>query len=186
MKFSEFLKFSGLLLFFSVTVNEAMCQGSYASDSLILLNMVQNRQVAMKRKDVPAMLKQFSDDATFINPSGYFYENKAEIEAYHNTLTHLDTITYYYSTGSVELRMLDANNALIYYPWRMDWYNIAHPADTLYQEFGLFTITAQKRNTTWYWIAVTDQHTPEFFDDLYEHKGITPKKQQKTNVITRK
>jgi hypothetical protein len=164
-------------MFFSITVNEAFCQGTYASDSLILLNMVQTRQFAMKKKDVPAMMKQFANDATFINPAGYIYENKAEIESYYNTLTHLDTISYYYGTGSVELRMLDANNAMVYYPWRMDWYNIQHPTDTLYKEFGLFTITAQKRNTIWYWIAVTDQHTPEFFDDLYDHRGITPQKQ---------
>ncbi len=183
MKFSQLVKNLIFLLFLSVTAIESFCQDGYASDSLILLSMVQMRQFAMQKKDVPAMMKQFSDDATFINPAGYIYRNKSEIETYHNTLTHLDSITYYYATGAVQLRMLDGNNALIYYPWRMDWYNVAHPADTLYKEFGLFTISAQKRNTTWYWIAVTDQHTPEFFDDLYSHKGITPpKKNGKTNA----
>lgn len=176
MKYSSIAKFFVFLILFSIMVNDAICQGSYSSDSLILLSMIQTRQISMKKKDMPAVMKQFADDATFINPAGYFYQNKKEIESYYNTVTHLDSINYYYSTGSLELRMLDGNNALIYYPWRMDWFNIAKPADTLYKEYGLFTITAQKRNTTWYWIAVTDQHTPDFFDDLYDHKGITPSK----------
>ncbi len=179
MKFAESMKRSVFLISFLVAVNAAFCQSGYGSDSLILLNMIQTRQFAMKKKDVPAMMKQFANDATFINPAGYIYQKKTEIESYQYTLTHLDTISYYYGTGTVQLRMLDANNALIYYPWRMDWYNIKNPADTLYKEFGLFTITAQKRNTIWYWIAITDQHTPEFFDDLYEHRGITPRNQRR-------
>ncbi len=178
MKYSLILKVSVFFLLFSSVAKYGICQGAYSSDSLILLSMVQARQFAMEKKDIPGVMKQFADDATFINPAGYFYGNKKEIESYYNTLTHLDSINYNYSTGSVELRMLDSDNALIYYPWRMDWYHLAHPADTLYKEFGLFSITAQKRNTNWYWIAVTDQHTPDFFDDLYENKGIAPPKKQ--------
>ena len=170
------------LLVFCFVAKPATCQSAYAPDSLILLSMVQTRQFAMKQKDIPSVMKQFADDATLINPAGYFYENKKEIESYYNTVTHLDTITYNYTSGTVELRMLDGNNALIYYPWEMDWYNTKKTGTILYKEFGLMSISAQKRNTSWYWVAVNDQHTSDFFDDLYEHKGVaTPKKSSSGN-----
>ncbi len=179
MKYSSIVKFFVFLFFFSVMVNDAFCQGSYASDSLILLSMVQTRQFAMQKKDIPAVMKAFADDATLINPGGYFYTNKKEIQDYLITVNHLDTITYNYSAGNVDVRMLDGSNALVYYPWQMDWYNIKQPGKILYEEYGLSSITAQKRNTTWYWIAVTDQHVPDSFEDLYDHKGtLTPLKRK--------
>ena len=76
MKFAESMKRSVFLISFLVAVNAAFCQSGYGSDSLILLNMIQTRQFAMKKKDVPAMMKQFANDATFINPAGYIYKKK--------------------------------------------------------------------------------------------------------------
>ena len=176
MKHPSIIKASVFLLILCLGAGQANSQGAYAPDSLILLSMVQMRQFAMKKKDIPAIMKQYADDGTLVNPAGYFYANKKEIEQYYNTLNHLDTITYNYSWGAVELRMLDGENALIYYPWEMDWYNTKNPGNILYKEFGLMSISAQKRNTIWYWVAVNDQHTTDFFEDLYQHKGVTPEK----------
>ena len=177
MKLAGLVRNFVLLIFFSITVNEAICQ-RYASDSLILLSMMQTQQFAMQKKDISTVMKPFADDANLVNPAGYFYSNKKEIEEYYMTINHLDTITYKYSSGNVDLRMLDGNNALIYYPWEMDWYNIKQPAKILYKESGLVSIVAQKRNTMWQWVAVTNQHTPEFFKELYNNKGtITPRQE---------
>ena len=139
---------------------------------------MQTQQFAMQKKDLSTVMKPFAEDANLVNPAGYFYSNKKEIEDYYITINHLDTITYNYSSGSVDLRMLDGNNALIYYPWEMDWYNIKQPGKILYKESGLVSIVAQKRNTMWQWVAVTNQHTPEFFQDLYDHKGTISRKQE--------
>ena len=171
MKFAKCAKDLCLIIFFSFIANSAFCQGRYASDSLILLNMVQTQQFAMQRKDLPSVMKSFADDASLVNPAGYFYANKREIQSYYNTMNHLDTITYNYSSGMADLRMLDGNNAVVFYPWEMDWYNINQPGKILYKEYGLVSMIAQKRNTTWQWVSITNQHTPEFFNDLYDHKG---------------
>ena len=176
MKFYRMILHFVFLGFLCVLFNKSYCQGSYASDSLILLSMMQTRQFAMKKKDIPAVMKQFADDATLVNPGGYFYTNKKEIQDYLITVNHLDTITYNYSLGNVDVRMLDGSNALIYYPWEMDWYNIKQPGKILYKEFGLSSISAQKRNTLWFWVAVTDQHVPDFFEDLSDHKGTVTHK----------
>ena len=178
MKYPSIIKAIVFLLIFCSLAKPATCQNAYAPDSLIILSMMQTQQFAMQRKDLSAVMKPFADDASLVNPAGYFYANKKEIEEYYNTMNHLDTITYNYSSGNVDLRMLDGNNALIYYPWEMDWYNIKQPGKILYKEFGLMSISAQKRNTMWQWVAVTNQHTPEFFEELSDHKGTaTPKKE---------
>ena len=85
-------------------------------DSLALVKMVNERETAMKKKDIPAVMAQFSDDATFINGDGYYYANKAEIEGFHKGLTQSDSLGYYYTVGHVHVRILDNNNALVYYP----------------------------------------------------------------------
>lgn len=178
MKFTKSMKNFWFIIFFSLIANSAFSQGRYASDSLILLNMVQTQQFAMQRKDLPSVMKPIADDASLVNPAGYFYANKREIQSYYNTMNHLDTITYNYSSGNVDLRMLDGNNALIFYPWEMDWFNINQAGKILYKEYGLVSAIAQKRNTTWELISITNQHTPEFFKELYDHKGtITPRKE---------
>ena len=132
--------------------------------------MVTDRENAMREKDVPTIMSQFSDDATFINAVGLYSADKKEVEKFHNGLTRMDSISYYYLAGKVTVRILDDNNALVYYPWRMDWYNISNLIDTLRKEIGLMTLSAQKRNGKWLWIAITNQHTPEYFEDLKKHK----------------
>jgi len=179
MSFFRIILHFVFLAFLSVICNKSYCQGRYASDSLILLSMVQTRQLAMKKKDIPAVMKQLADDATFVNPGGYFYANKKEIQDFLITVNHLDTITYNYSAGNVDVRMLDGSNALIYYPWEMDWYNIKEPDKILYKEFGLSSVSAQKRNTLWLWVAVTDQHVPDSFEELFDHKGTVTHQNEK-------
>ena len=115
-------------------------------------------------------MAQFSDDATFINGEGYYLANKAEIAAFHKGLTQSGSNGYYYIAGHVHVRMLDNNNALVYYPNRMDWYRNSSPKDTIEKETRLLTLSAQKRNGTWQWVAITNQQTPEYFEDLTKHK----------------
>ncbi len=85
-----------------------------ASDSIILVQMINDRENAMKKKDIDAVMAQFSDDATFINGEGYYLANKAEIAAFHKGLTQSNSIGYYYIAGHVHVRMLDNKNALVY------------------------------------------------------------------------
>ena len=66
--------------------------------------------------------------------------------------------------------MLDNKNALVYYPDRMDWYRNSHLKDTIEKETTLMTLSARKRNDIWQWVAITNQQTPEYFDDLTKHK----------------
>jgi uncharacterized protein (TIGR02246 family) len=139
-------------------------------DSLTLTKMVHERESAMKTKNIPAVMAQFSDDATFINGDGYYLANKKEIEEFHKALTRGDSISYYYIAGKVLVRMLDDNNALVYYPNRMDWYRVSKPKDTIEKEIRLLTLSAQKRKGKWQWIAITNQQTIEYFDDLSKHK----------------
>jgi uncharacterized protein (TIGR02246 family) len=150
--------------------NDTSAKYNSTDDSLALVKMVNERETAMKKKDIPAVIAQFSDDATFINGEGYYLANKAEIAAFHKGLTQSDSIGYYYIAGHVHVRMLDNKNALVYYPNRMDWYNVSNPKDTIEKETHLLTLSAQKRNDIWQWVAVTNQQTPEYFDDLTKHK----------------
>jgi len=140
------------------------------NDSLALVKMVNERENAMKKKDIGVVMAQFSDDATFINGEGYYLANKTEIAEFHKGLTQSDSIGYYYIAGHVHVRMLDNKNALVYYPNRMDWFKISNPKDTIEKETRLLTLTAQKRNNHWQWVAITNQQTPEYFDDLTKHK----------------
>ena len=132
--------------------------------------MVHARENAMKKKDIGAVMAQFSDDATFINGEGYYLANKEEIADFHKGLTQSESIGYYYIAGHVHVRLLDNNNALVYYPNRMDWYRNSSPKDTIEKETRLLTLSAQKRNGNWQWVAITNQQTPEYFDDLTKHK----------------
>jgi uncharacterized protein (TIGR02246 family) len=150
--------------------NDISEKNNSISDSLILVKMVNERENAMKKKNISAVIAQFSDDATFINGEGYYLANKGEIAAFHKGLTQSDSVGYYYIAGQVHVRILDDKNALVYYPNRMDWYYITNPKDTIEKETHLLTLSAQKRNGTWQWIAITNQQTPEYFEDLTKHK----------------
>ncbi len=52
--------------------------------------MINERENAMKKKNIDAVMAQFSDDATFINGEGYYLANKAEITAFHKGLVQTD------------------------------------------------------------------------------------------------
>jgi uncharacterized protein (TIGR02246 family) len=150
--------------------NDTSVKYNSADDSLALVKMVNEREIAMKKKDIRTVIAQFSEDATFINGGGYYCANKTEIEAFHKGLTQSDSVGYYYTAGQVHVRILDNKNALVYYPNRMDWFKISNPKDTIEKETRLLTLTAQKRNNHWQWVAITNQQTPEYFDDLTKHK----------------
>jgi hypothetical protein len=131
--------------------------------------MVKEREKFMQEKNINALMTQFSDDATFINSAGFYCADKNEIEEFHRALAQLDSISYYYKAGNVHIRFLDSKNALVYYPWEMDWYYVSNPNESQ-AEVGLMTISAQKRIGKWWWVAITNQHTAEYFDDLTKHR----------------
>jgi uncharacterized protein (TIGR02246 family) len=170
MRTTTILIISSLLFLNSCDNTEVSEKNNSTNDSLFLIEMVHVRENAMKKKDISTVMAQFSDDATFINGEGYYLANKEEIAAFHKGLTQSDSIGYYYIAGHVHVRMLDDKNALVYYPNRMDWYNVSNPTDTIEKETRLMTLSAQKRNGTWQWVAITNQQTPEYFDDLTKHK----------------
>jgi len=172
MKTTAILIIFSLLLLNSCGNNNTQLKeiSSSTNDSLILIEMVHTRENAMKNKDISTVMSQFSDDATFINGEGYYLANKAEITAFHKGLTQSDSVGYYYLAGHAHVRMLDNKNALVYYPGRMDWYNVSNPKDTIEKETRLMTLSAQKRNGIWQWVAITNQQIPEYFDDLTKHK----------------
>jgi hypothetical protein len=172
MKPTTILAASLFLLLCSCEINktDSDAKSSENKDSITLVNMVKEREFAMKNKDIPSVMSQFSDDATFINSAGYYLANKKEIENFHDNLLHMDSSAYHYKAGKVHVRFIDEKNALVYYPWRMDWYKIPDADDTVFEEVGLMTLTAQLRNEKWQWIAITNQHTKEYFEDLTKHK----------------
>jgi uncharacterized protein (TIGR02246 family) len=174
-KINTILTITCFLLFSSCNTDsqnsvDSHSNNHFTEDSLTLVKMVNERETAMKKKDLATVMTQFSEDATFINSAGFYFADKKEIEKFHHGLTQSDTIGYYYTAGNVTVRLLDKNNTLVYYPWRMDWHKTSNPADTLIKEVGLMTLSAQKRNDKWLWVAITNQHTPEYFDDLTKHK----------------
>jgi uncharacterized protein (TIGR02246 family) len=128
--------------------------------------MIEEHIEAMRTKNMSLFSSQFSDDAVWVNTDGYYYAGKQAIADYHKGLFSMD---YHIKHGKVLLRMVDDKNALVYFPWRMDWYTKENPNDTTVQEIGLMTLSASKRDSTWKWIAVTVQDTKEFFEDLENH-----------------
>jgi uncharacterized protein (TIGR02246 family) len=170
MKFTFALTSVVILLSYCTDGNRNNEKHDTINDSVTLIKMVHERAEAMKHKNIDAVVAQFSDDATFINGEGYYLANKAEITEFHKGLTESDSIGYYYTVGKVHVRMLDENNALVYYPNRMDWFRVSNPKDTIEKETDLLTLSAQKRNGKWQWIAITNQPTIDYFDDLTKHK----------------
>lgn len=109
-------------------------------------------------------MSQFDEDATWINSQGYFFEGKGNVLEFHQMLAGNDSLDYFYEAGVPRIRILDSSNAIAYYSWKMFWYEKGAPQDIVNREIGLMTLSAQKRNGHWYWIAVTNQHTPSFYD----------------------
>ncbi len=141
-------------------------QESFHADSLSLVRMIQDREKAMISKNVDLVMPQFSEDATWINSQGYLFEGKKELEKFHIMFAENDSLDYYYEIGNPKIRFLDSENALAHYAWKMFWFKKENPADTTFKEIGLMTLNAQKQNKKWKWVAVTNQHTPWFYDEI--------------------
>ncbi|WP_411029953.1 nuclear transport factor 2 family protein [Spongiimicrobium sp. 3-5] len=139
---------------------------SIMSDSLSLVQMIAIREKAMIKRDIKLAMDQFADNATWINSQGYYFEGKEHVANFHNMLIGNDSLDYYYEAGEPRVRILDNRNALAYYSWKMFWYKREKPADTTFREIGLMTLTAHKTNKDWEWVAVTNQHTPWFYDSI--------------------
>jgi uncharacterized protein (TIGR02246 family) len=125
--------------------NDTSVKYNSTDDSLALVKMVNERETAMKKKDIRTVIAQFSEDATFINGEGYYCANKTEIEAFHKGLTQSDSVGYYYTAGQVHVRMLDNNNALVYYPNRMDWFKISNPKGHYRERNPPFNVDGTKK-----------------------------------------
>jgi len=139
---------------------------SLKEDSLALVNMIHVREQAMIDKNLEVALEQFSEQATWINSQGYYFEGKKHLREFHSMLSANDSLDYYYEAGNPKIRLIDHENALAYYGWKMFWFKKEFPLDTTFREIGLMTLTAQKAENNWRWIAVTNQHTPWFYQDI--------------------
>lgn len=135
-------------------------------DSLQLTKMIAVRENAMINKDIKTAVSQFTEDVTWINSQGYFFEGKREVRKFHNMLANNDSLDYYYKAGNPRIRVLDDNNALAYYSWKMFWYRREFPTDTIKKEIGLMTLKAKKIENNWKWVAITNQYTPWFYDKI--------------------
>lgn len=131
-----------------------------------LTDMISVREKAMIEKDIETAMSQFDEDATWINSQGYFFEGKRNVLEFHQMLTGNDSLDYIYEAGVPRIRILDSSNAIAYYSWKMFWYEKGAPQNVVNREIGLMTLAAQKRDGRWYWIAVTNQHTPSFYDTI--------------------
>ena len=152
---------------FGATISAAVLAGPSAtgSDDLQLLaEMISVRETAMIEADLETAMSQFADDATWINSQGYFFEGKQSVLEFHQMLAEDNPLAYRYEAGTPRIRLNDDANAIVYYGWKMDWYERGQPANLVKEEIGLMTLAAQKRKGRWYWIAVTNQHTPWFVD----------------------
>jgi uncharacterized protein (TIGR02246 family) len=132
--------------------------------SMRLTEMIAVREKAMIEKDIETAMGQFDEDSTWINSQGYFFEGKTNVLAFHRMLASNDSLDYIYEAGIPKVRVLDSSNAIAYYSWKMFWHEKESPQDIINREIGLMTLSAQKRAGEWYWIAVTNQHTPSFYD----------------------
>lgn len=146
----------------SATIN----QQSTKVDSIQLIKMIYEREKAMIEKDISSAMSQFSDDVTWINSQGYYFKGKSEVQKFHNMLAKNDSLDYYYKAGIPRIRIIDFDNAIAYYSWKMYWYKKEIPTDTIKKEIGLMTLTAKRNEDNWKWIAVTNQHTPWFYDEI--------------------
>lgn len=135
-------------------------------DSLALVSLVTIREQAMISKDINTAMSQFANEATWINSQGYFFQGINSVEKFHAMLAGNDSLDYYYEAGNPRVSLIDHNNGLVYYGWKMFWFRKENPSDTTFREIGLMTLSANKRNGEWKWVAVTNQHTPWFYQDI--------------------
>ena len=135
-------------------------------DSAALAAMVATRERAMVERDLGVLAAQFADDVTWMTGGGSFYAGKPSVVAFHRGMLQNDSVTYSYRAGRVLVRLLAADDALVYYPWQMVWTSRAVPTDTALAEVGIMTITARRQSGAWRWVAVTNQRTTVFHDSI--------------------
>jgi len=152
-----------VLLLFLPACNSA---GPAGDDAVLLAEMIADRERAMVDKDIETAMSQFSDDATWINSQGYYFEGKHNVRDFHDMLAGNATRGYTYEAGEPRIRLIDASNAIAYYSWKMFWFERDDPDTVVHDEIGLMTLTAQKREGRWQWVAVTNQHTPWFYETI--------------------
>ena len=128
-----------------------------------LATMIHTREQGMIAKDLAQVMKQFSENATWINSQGYYFEGKPVIEKFHQMMFANDSLDYQYIAGTPRIRILANSNAIAYYGWQMIWINRMNRTDTVKREIGLMTLMAQKADSSWQWKAITNQHTPWFY-----------------------
>lgn len=135
-------------------------------DKQKISKMITTREKAMISKNLEPIMDQFSENATWINSQGYYFEGKAVIKDFHKMMFNNDSLDYEYIAGTPRVRVLDNRNAIAYYGWQMIWINRTNRRDTVKREIGLMTLTAQKADSAWQWQAVTNQHTPWFYKEI--------------------
>ncbi|MDQ3292574.1 MAG: nuclear transport factor 2 family protein [Bacteroidota bacterium] len=142
---------------------------SRSADSIALINMIQVREKAMQVKDLPTVINQFREDATFINGGGYYFKGRSEIAKFHQFISQTQPgYTSKYQAGKATINILSSEFALAYYPWQIITVKTTPPMDTI-KGTGLMTLLAQKENQTWKWRAITNQRTDEYFPNLENH-----------------
>lgn len=149
---------------------ELTSTGTRQLDSLEISRMITEREKGMQQRDLKMVVSQFDENVTWINSQGYLFEGINEVTKFHAMLNGNDSLDYYYKAGIPRIRLIDDTNAMAYYSWKMFWYKKAAPTDTTYREVGLMTLTARKDNGIWKWIAVTNQHTPWFYETIHPVK----------------
>ena len=128
----------------SIKIQQKKNEPLRKTDSLELIKMISQREKAMINKDINTAMSQFSEDVTWINSQGYYFEGKNEVLKFHNMLAENDSLDYYYKAGIPKVRIINQDNALAYYSWKMFWYKRENPKDTVNKEIGLMTLTAKK------------------------------------------
>ena len=146
--------------------NDANNQWDENSIKASLIRLINERENAMIDKDMSTAVSQFSEDVTWINSQGYYFEGKEVVKKFHHMLAENDSLDYYYEAGTPRIRVLDNQNALAYYSWKMFWYRKKIPTDTINKEIGLMTLNAKRYGNEWKWNAITNQHTAWFYDSI--------------------
>ena len=166
IKSGRLVFFVFLTIFSSSIVAPSNVESANDTDSTILAKMIEAREQAMINKDIGTAMSQFSEDITWINSQGYFFEGKQSVLDFHQMLTHNKTLDYIYEAGQPRVRITGRNSAIAYYSWKMFWFERGQPDVISKEEIGLMTLSAKKQEGTWRWIAVTNQHTPWFYEEI--------------------
>jgi uncharacterized protein (TIGR02246 family) len=155
-----------LIALMALPAGQTLAQNSEMADADIaaLEQMIHDRETAMIDHDVEAALAQFAENATWVNSQGYYFVGLDSVREFHRYLTQNEERDYEYIAGEPLVRLLDDANAVVYYGWRMIWHEPGDRDTVITDEIGIMTLTAQKRDGAWKWVAVTVQHTPYFYE----------------------